>query len=152
MRLFRFLKRKLNELDNIRDDNQNKKYPDKIDVKVEPKEDLNVESIDRSNWTGENFEFLIKGDIEIPDSDYDVIMTPNSYSFEKIIKGNWTYYRVGIDEFNFSWEISGIQFIFNKEVKYEKAKKIVDEIIENLNSIGQKAELLILESNKVYKF
>ena len=51
---------------------------------------------------------------------------------------------------SFSWEIPGIQLTFNKEVKYEKAKKIADEIIENINSTGHKAELITLEKNKVY--
>jgi phosphopentomutase len=62
------------------------------------------------------------------------------------------FYVVGEDEFSFSWEMPGVQFTFNKEVKYEKAKKIADEIIENISSIGQKAELIVLEKNKVYRF
>ncbi len=110
------------------------------------------EIVDRTNWTGENFEFLITGDIEIPNDKYDQIMTPNSFEWEKVIKDEWRFYKVGKDEFSYSWEIPGIQFTFNKEVKYEKAKNIADEIIENLHSIGQKAELLTLEKNKVYKF
>lgn len=110
------------------------------------------ESIDRRNWTGENFEFLITGVDEIPNEEYDRIMTPNSYEWKKVIKDEWPYYKVGEDEFSFSWEIPGIQFTFNKEVKYDKAKKIAEEIIENLHSIGQNAELLTLESNKVYRF
>ncbi|PHS01823.1 MAG: hypothetical protein COA80_01780 [Leeuwenhoekiella sp.] len=77
-------------------------------------------------------------------------MTPNSIEWEKIIKDNWPFYVVGEDEFSFSWEISGIQFTFNKEVKYEKAKMIADEIVENINLIGKKAELIILEKNKIY--
>jgi len=114
--------------------------------------EMNKENIDRMNWTGENFEFLITGVDEIPNEDYDKIMTPNSFKWEKIIKDDWPFYVVGEDEFSFSWEIPGIQFTFNKEVKYEKAKKIADEIIENLISIRQNAKLIILESNKVYKF
>ncbi|WP_425077858.1 hypothetical protein [Psychroserpens sp. S379A] len=110
------------------------------------------ESVDRTNWTGENFEFLIIGVDEIPNEEYDRIMTPKTFDCKKVIKDEWPFYIVGEDEFSFSWEIPGIQFTFNKEVKYEKAKKIADEIIENLNSIGQNAELLILESNKVYRF
>jgi len=110
------------------------------------------ESVDRTNWTGENFEFLITGVDEIPNEEYDRIMTPKTFECKKVIKDEWPFYVVGEDEFSFSWEMPGIQFTFNKEVKYEKAKKIADEIIENLNSIGQNAELLILESNKVYRF
>ena len=152
MRLFRFLKKKTDELDNIQVDNKAKKNITKSNDKAESITKAKVEDIDRSNWTGENFEFLITGDIEIPDSQYDEIMTPNSYESEKIIRDDWPYYKVGQDEFSFSWEMPGIQFTFNKEVKYKKAKKIADEIIENLYSIGQKAELLTLESNKIYKF
>jgi hypothetical protein len=109
-------------------------------------------NMDKINWTGENFEFLITGVDEIPNEEYDRIMTPNSFKWKKVIKNEWPFYEVGKDEFSFSWEIPGIQFTFNKEVKYEKAKNIADEIIENLKEIGQNAELLILESNKVYKF
>ena len=118
----------------------------------ETKTGKSKENMDRINWTGENFEFLITGVDEIPNEEYERIMTPNSFECKKVIKDEWPFYEVGEDEFSFSWEIPGIQFTFNKEVKYEKAKKIADEIIENLNSIGQNAELLILESNKVYKF
>jgi len=118
----------------------------------ENKTEKSKENMDRENWTGENFEFLITGVDEIPNEEYDRIMTPNSFEWKKVIKDEWPFYEVGEDEFSFSWEIPGIQFTFNKKVKYEKAKKIADEIIENLNSIGQNAELLILESNKVYKF
>jgi hypothetical protein len=152
MKLFRFLRKKLNELDNIPEDNLTEKITRKPTMKTESKTEMNSENIDRTNWTGENFEFLIIGVDEIPNEEYDKIMTPNSYEWKKVIKDEWPFYVVGEDEFSFSWEMPGIQFTFNKEVKYEKAKKIADEIIENINSIGQKAELLTLESNKIYKF
>jgi hypothetical protein len=152
MKLFRLLKKKLNELDNIPDDNLTKKVMRKSNIKTESKTETNNENIDRTNWTGENFEFLITGVDEIPNEEYDRIMTPNSFEWKKVIIDEWPFYKVGEDEFSFSWEIPGIQFTFNKEVKYEKAKKIADEIIENINSNGQKAELLTLESNKIYKF
>ncbi len=152
MKLFRFLKKKLNELDNIPHDNRTEKITEKSAVETESKTETNNENIDRTNWTGENFEFLITGVDEILNEEYDRIMTPNTFEWEKIIKDDWPFYVVGEDEFSFSWEIPGIQFTFNKEVKYEKAKKIADEIIENISSIGQKAELIVLEKNKVYRF
>ncbi|TLF39172.1 hypothetical protein [Maribacter aurantiacus] len=152
MKIFRFLKRKLNELDNIPEEKPTEKIADKTTMETEPKSKTNTENIDRTNWTGENFEFLITGVDEISNEEYDRIMTPNSFEWKKVIKDDWPFYVVGEDEFSFSWEIPGIQFTFNKEVKYEKAKKIADEIIENINSIGQKAELIILEKNKVYRF
>ncbi len=140
MRLFRFLKKKRNVLDNI--------SQEKTTLEIDP----NTETIDRTNWTGENFEFLITGVDEIPNDEFDRIMTPNSFECKKVIKNEWPFYVVGEDEFSFSYEIPGIQFTFNNEVKYEKAKKIADEIIENINSMGQKAELVILEKSKVYRF
>ncbi|PQJ33013.1 hypothetical protein BST92_14250 [Nonlabens arenilitoris] len=152
MKLFRFLRKKLNELDNIPEDNLTEKITEKSTMETESKTEMNNKKIDRTNWTGENFEFLIIGVDEIPNEEYDKIMTPNSYKWKKVIKDEWPFYVVGEDEFSFSWEMPGIQFTFNKEVEYEKAKKIADEIIENINSIGQKAELLTLESNKIYKF
>ena len=152
MKLFRFLKKKLNELDNIPEDNRSEKITKKTSLETEPKTQTNNENIDRTKWSGENFEFLITGVDEIPNEKYDRIMTPNSFKWKKVIKNEWPFYIVGEDEFSFSWEIPGIQFTFNKEVKYEKAKKIAYEIIENINSIGQKAELVILEKNKVYRF
>ena len=121
-------------------------------MESEPKPEKKHKNIDRTNWIGENFEFLITGVDEIPNEEYDRIMTPNSFEWKKEIKNDWTFYVVGEDEFSFSWEMPGIQFTFNKEVKYEKAKKIADEIIGNINTIGQKAELIILEKNKVYRF
>ncbi len=108
MKLIRFLKRKFNELDNIPEDKRN----ENITEKSIPKTELNNENMDRTNWTGENFEFLITGDVEILDSDFDRVMTPNSFEYEKINKNNWIYFKVDDDEFSFSWEIPGIQFTF----------------------------------------
>ena len=107
--------------------------------------------IDRTGWTGENFEFLIIGDIDIF-LDFDNIMTPNSYKWIKIIKDNWNYYQVGEDEFSYSVEEPGIQMIFNNEIIFDKAKRIGDEIIANITATGQKAELIILDKKKNYRF
>ena len=152
MKLFQFLKKMLKELDNIPEEKPTEKITEKTTVETERKTETNTENIDRTNWTGENFEFLITGVDEIPNEEYDRIMTPNSFEWKKVIKDDWPFYVVGKDEFSFSWEIPGIQLTFNKEVKYEKAKKIADEIIENINSIEHKAELITLEKNKVYRF
>jgi len=111
-----------------------------------------LEDIDRSNWLGQDFEFLIVGEIEIPIDIYDQIMTPNTLNWEKIYKNDWIYYKVGEDEYSFSHEIPGIQFTFNKEVKYNKAKKIADEIIVNLRSIKQYPTLKVLKTGNVYRF
>ncbi|WP_442845382.1 hypothetical protein [Leeuwenhoekiella sp. H156] len=139
-------------MDNIPEEKPAEKITEKTTLETERKAEKNTENINRTNWTGENFEFLITGVDKIPDEKYDIIMTPNSFEWKKVMKDDWPYYVVGDDEFSFSWEMPGIQFTFNNEVKYEKAKKIADEIIENINSIGQKAELIILEKNKIYRF
>lgn len=63
-------------------------------------------------------------------------MTPYSIEWKKVIKEECTFYVVGEDEYNLSWEISGIQFTFNNEMKYDGVKKVADEIIENICSKG----------------
>ena len=107
---------------------------------------------DRSQWTGKDFEFLITGDIDIPAADYDQIMTPNTFQWKKVSRDNWYYYLVGEDEFTYSWEIAGIQMTFNKEIKFEKAKRIAEEVISNIKAVGQEAELVVLNSSTVYRF
>ncbi len=43
--------------------------------------------------TGKDFEFLITpGDLEIPASDFDDLMTPDSFRWTKVMKDNWAYY------------------------------------------------------------
>src|SRR5687767_6746859 len=106
---------------------------------------------DKSFWTGKDFEFLITGDIDIPSDTYDSIMTPNSLDWIKIDKNNWTYYQVGQDEFSYSWELPGIQMTFNESMPYQKAKKIADEVVENIKATGQSAELVTLDKTKIYR-
>ncbi len=48
---------------------------------------------DKTSWTGQDFEFLIIGDINLF-SDFDKIMTPNSIEWRKIIKNGWQYYQL----------------------------------------------------------
>ncbi len=106
---------------------------------------------DRTGWTGGDFEFLIVGDIDVF-SDFDNIMTPNSLEWTKTHKNNWDFYQVGQDEFSYSVEGPGIQMTFNKEIIFDKAKKIGDEVILNIIATGQQAELIILNKKKVYRF
>jgi hypothetical protein len=107
--------------------------------------------VDRTGWTGEDFEFIILGDIDVF-SDFDNIMTPNSLEWTKTNKNNWDFYQVGQDEFSYSVEEPGIQMTFNKEIIFDKAKKIGDEVIANIIATGQEAELLILDNKKNYRF
>lgn len=106
--------------------------------------------VDRSAWTGADFEFLFIGNIEVL-PDFDNMMTPNSLKWKKISRGNWDYYQVGEDEFSYSFEDTGIQMTFNSEILFEKAKKIADEVILNIIDTGQHAELLILNKRNVNK-
>ncbi len=107
---------------------------------------------DRSNWTGKDFDFLITGELELSAENHDQIMTPNSFVWTKIERDNWPYYQVGQDDFHYSWEPPGIQMTFNDDITFNKAKTIADEIIQNLRSAGQVAELQILDSTKIYRF
>ena len=108
--------------------------------------------IDKSQWMGKDFEFLIRGEISVSEDEYDHIMTPNSLVWTKTFKDSWPYYQVGQDEFSYSWEMPGIQMIFNKEMPYEKAKRIAEEVVSNIRSMGQDAELVGLDKRKVNKF
>ena len=112
----------------------------------------NDTTVDKSQWTGKDFEFLITGDINILSDNYDKIMTPTSFEWTKTNKKDWTYYQVGQDEYSYSWEMPGIQMTFNESIPYQKAKKIADEVIENIRATGQIAELVILNKTKVYRF
>lgn len=107
---------------------------------------------DRSSWTGKDFEFLITGDINIPADNYDQIMTPNTFVWSKANRNNSTYYQVGADEFSYSWEEPRIQMTFNKDIPFEKAKQVAEEVIGNIKAAGQEAELIVLNSSQVYRF
>jgi hypothetical protein len=111
-----------------------------------------VSAEERFRWIGKDFEFLITGEIGIPEEDYDRIMTPNTFSWTKVNRDNWSYYKVGEDEFTYSWEIPGIQMTFNVEITFEKAKKIADEVIDNIKTTGQEAELIVLDSSNIHRF
>lgn len=107
--------------------------------------------VDTSSWTGQDFEFLIVGNIDVY-IDFDNIMTPNSFEWYKTVKNDCQYYQIGQDEYSYSIEEPGIQMTFNKEITFEKAKKIADEVIENINASGQVAELLILDNKQTHHF
>jgi hypothetical protein len=135
MRLFDFFKKIVTQKNSV-------------DGDIFPK----YKEVDRSNWTGKDFEFLITGNIDIKNEEFDNIMTPTLLEWIKVERDNWIYYKVGSDEFSYSIEPPGIQMVFNKDVSFTKAKIIVDEIIDNLKAKGQKAGLIIIDSREVYKF
>jgi hypothetical protein len=118
--------------------------------KIETKK--NVENVDRSDWKGKDFEFMITGDINIPIDKFEDIMLPKSLELKEIKRDNWTYYQFGENEFTYSYEMVGIQMTFNDNIDYRKAKEIVDEVLEQIKCFGQKPELLILRSDTLYKF
>ncbi len=131
MKLFRFL-RERKTLDNS----------------SQPDESM----VDLLNSTGKDFEFLIRGDIEISSEDFDEVMTPNTYEWRKIERDGWLYFQVCNDEFSYSFEPPGIQMSFNQEITYVKAKAIADEVVLNIEGKGFKPELVVLSSKRVYKF
>jgi hypothetical protein len=106
----------------------------------------------KESWKGNDFEFLIKGDLDIPNDKFDQIMSPISFICNRIERDNWIYYQVGNDEFSYSFEPPGIQMTFNKEITFEKAKQIGDEVVNNIKSTGQNAELVIFSNGNIYKF
>jgi hypothetical protein len=124
----------------------------KQSLAVKKEESIDPIQSDYSKWKGKDFEFLITGDLEISAQNHDQIMTPNSSEWSKVIKDGWPFYQVEGDEFSYSWEPPGIQMTFNNEIAFSKAKNIADEIMENIRSTGQKADLVILNSGNIYKF
>ena len=120
--------------------------------KVKAVAESNSSSEGTFGWTGKDFEFLITGVIDIPADDYDQIMTPNSLEWIKVVKDEWPYYRIGNDEFSYSWEMPGIQMTFNEQIPFVKAKKIADEVIDNIKGLGQSAELVTIDKTKLYRF
>lgn len=124
--------------------NKKQNLPETEIQKDEPK--------DNSPLFGKDFEFLIRGDINLSNENYERVMTPNSIPYKKILKEDWPFYQVGEDEFSYSWEMPGIQMTFNPEITYEKAKMIAEEVMENLKAEGQDAELVELKSDVIYRF
>ena len=108
------------------------------------------ETVDKSKWTGNDFDLLITGNIQLPEDEYDKIMTPNSFPWNKVTLAKWAMYNVEQDSFCFSKDIHGIQMSFNETISYQKARRIADEIIENIKATGQKADLLVLGKPKIY--
>ncbi|MEL1242846.1 hypothetical protein AAEO56_01120 [Flavobacterium sp. DGU11] len=130
MKIFNFFKKKENAI------------PNEAAIKPEP---------DKSRWLGKDFEFLIRGDIELTAENYDDIMTPNTMAWQKVIQDGYAYYKVGNDEICYSWEMPGIQMTFNPEITYLKAKQIADEVMQNLINAGQFPELVTLQSDILYR-
>jgi hypothetical protein len=102
-----------------------------------------------THMTGKDFEFLITpGDLEIKPEDFDSLMTPDSMSWTKISKNDRTWYQVGKDEFSYSVQASGIQMSFNREISFEKARKIVEEVEAKLIPYTGKEIVVLFVSTK----
>jgi len=102
-----------------------------------------------THFTGKDFEFLITpGDLEIKPEDFDNLMTPDSISWEKTSKNDRTCYQVGKDEFCYSQQTGGIKMTFNPEIKFEKARKIVEEVEVKLKTYtGREIEVLLVSTD-----
>jgi len=100
---------------------------------------------------GKDFEFLITpGDIEINPDDFDNLMTPDSMPWTKVSTKDWTYYKVGEDEFSYSCELPGIQMTFNAEITFEKARQIVEEVANKLKKhSGQEIEVIFIPTDTI---
>jgi hypothetical protein len=102
--------------------------------------------MDKTEFMGKDFEFLITpGDIEIKPEDFDALMTPDYTSWEKVSKNERTWYQVGKDEYSYYREPRGIRMAFNPEMRFEKARKIVEEIEVKLKAYtGREIEILLV--------
>ena len=102
-----------------------------------------------THMTGKDFEFLITpGDLEIKPEDFDSLMTPDSIPWTKTAKNDRTWYQVGKDAFSYSREERGIQMMFNREIRFEKARKIVEEVETKLKTYTGKEIEVIFVSTK----
>jgi hypothetical protein len=100
----------------------------------------------RTELMGKDFEFLITpDDIEIKPEDFDALMTPDYTSWEKVSKKDRTWYQVGKDEYSYYREPRGIRMAFNRAMRFEKARKIVEEVEVKLKAYtGIEIEVLVV--------
>jgi len=104
------------------------------------------------NFSPGQFEFLITGDIELTPEQFGTLLAPASMKVEQVERKGWIYFQANGDEFSYSWEIPGIQMMFNKECTFEKARQIAEKVVENLKSAGFDAELVIIDNSQITKF
>lgn len=103
----------------------------------------------RTELMGKDFEFLITpADIEIKPEDFDGLMTPDYTSWEKVLKNERTWYLVGKDAYYYYQEPRGIRMAFNREIRFEKARKIIEEIEVKLKAYtGKEIEVLMVSTD-----
>lgn len=103
----------------------------------------------RTELMGKDFEFLITpDDIEVKPEDFDALMTPDYTSWEKVSKKDRTWYQVGKDEYSYYREPRGIRMAFNREIRFEKARKIVEEVEVKLKAYtGKEIEVLLVSND-----
>lgn len=98
-----------------------------------------------THFTGKDFAFLITApELTIPPEDFDRLMTPDSIPWTKINHNGGNGYQVGKDSFSYTRENDGFQMQFNPEIKFEKARKIVEEVADKLSKhMGMEVEVLL---------
>ena len=112
-----------------------------------------IENPDVEKWHGRDFECIIRrkfnadfgDDFDITEKDFNEIFSPESLEYRlETKKDGYTYFIVGDDEYTFDFEPVGVLIFFNDEIKFPKAKLIVDEIVEKLfKKTNQAAEIVI---------
>ena len=90
--------------------------------------------LEYTDFTGKDFEFTIvhPDDFSIDGDTFDKLMTPDDMEWLKVQKDGWESYRVGHDEFSYSWEPPGLQMTFSENFPFVKAKQIVEQVVEKL--------------------
>ena len=101
-----------------------------------------------THMTGKDFEFLITpADLEIKPEDFDPLMTPDSIPWTKTSKNDRTWYEVGKDGFSYVRGERGIQMMFNREIRFEKARKIIEEVETKLTAYsGREIEVIFIST------
>ena len=113
---------------------------------------LNQDYSEFQGLFGKDFEFLLEGDFSFKDSEFDLIMTPDSLKWEKIYRNDWAYYKVGNDQFSYSLEPPGYQMTFNEEISFDKALIIAKEIINKIKQKKKKVKLVVFKSGDIYSY
>lgn len=92
-------------------------------------------------------EFLIRrtdGEwFDLHSNRFEEVLRPNSFSSRKV-QGN-AGYCIEVDNciIEMNYEMPGLQIIFNGDISHDSARKIVEEICQNITSaIGQSGEIL----------
>ena len=109
-----------------------------------------IASRDWSHLSGADLNIRFYFSREIPEEKEEEILSPNTMDYQKIKKEGINYYQIGEDNYQIKKLNKGFKIIFNAEIKYPKAKKIMDEIRMNIiQGTLQKLNVVLINSEGI---